>query len=499
MQNSLQCGGDFEFPFSLNDEKVQQDNIERKETKTYIHIYVCIYTMAQLVSPTNDCNNNNTNNNNNKKQRVLFIGIEFIDPNFSGNGVYSRTIVKSLLIWNKVDVHILCGRPSEEKDHEISISSHDLQPFYNDNNNVNKDNGKLSITAIPLQIWKKLGRYSSWEEFSNNVKTNNNVKNDLEAFKPTVAFGVDWTSYQIFNNLNYLKNAIPFNYFVFRTFSAEKTLTTEEREWYNHKELEAQMNSTSCIVLSKVDRQWNVDKYRFDKPLKCLILNPPLRQDFLQLYNNKKQAIEKNDGKEEVIRNYITCCSRLEPSKCPDRFVDLVCCNNIFLKEHNIVPVLIGSKTDPIYSNKLLLQLQQHFNMETKECLVIGFIKDPMELQQIWERTILNIHPAMYDSYAMTIVEAAAFAAPTLLDTNASIGAEDLLYGDARFHVNMSNELESSKYLKELLSNRNLLMETGLKAQQIAIGWNDKAHAEKMQIILNGQVPSMKFIFTLQE
>ena len=105
----------------------------------------------------------------------------------------------------------------------------------------------------------------------------------------------------------------------------------------------------------------------------------------------------------------------------------------------------------------------------------------------------------MYDSYAMTIVEAAAFAAPTLLDTNASIGAEDLLYGDARFHVNMSNELESSKYLKELLSNRNLLMETGLKAQQIAIGWNDKAHAEKMQIILNGQVPSMKFIFTLQE
>mgnify|MGYP001299499882 CR=1 FL=1 len=84
--------------------------------------------------------------------------------------------MKSLLIWNKVDVHILCGRPSEEKDHEISISSHDLQPFYNDNNNVNKDHGKLSITAIPLQIWKKLGRYSSWEEFSNNVKTNNKTK-----------------------------------------------------------------------------------------------------------------------------------------------------------------------------------------------------------------------------------------------------------------------------------------------------------------------------------
>ena len=36
--------------------------------------------MAQLVSPTNDCNNNNTNNNNNKKQRVLFIGINLLIP-----------------------------------------------------------------------------------------------------------------------------------------------------------------------------------------------------------------------------------------------------------------------------------------------------------------------------------------------------------------------------------------------------------------------------------
>ena len=127
--------------------------------------------------------------------------------------------------------------------------------------------------------------------------------------------------------------------------------------------------------------------------------------------------------------------------------------------------------------------------MDENECLVIGFIKDPKQLQMIWEKTILNIHSALYESYGMTIVEAAAFGAPTLLDTNASIGAEDRLYGSNRFNVDMSNEVVASKFLKELLLNRNLLIETGLKAQQIAVGWDDKAHSEKMQMVLNNEVP----------
>ena len=64
-----------------------------------------------------------------KGQRVLFIGIEFVDPNFSGNGVYSRTIVKSLLSLNKVDVHVLCGRPEQDKNENVTLSSHDLGKF----------------------------------------------------------------------------------------------------------------------------------------------------------------------------------------------------------------------------------------------------------------------------------------------------------------------------------------------------------------------------------
>ena len=138
---------------------------------------------------------------------------------------------------------------------------------------------------------------------------------------------------------------MPFYYFVFRTFSAEKSLTKDERQWYIDKELEAQYGSSACIVLSAVDKKWNVDKFNLDRPMKCMVLNPPLRQDFLELYNVDQELRSAPTCKTK--RKYITCCSRLEPSKRPDRFVSLVCSMSDFLKERKLVPLLIGSVTDP--------------------------------------------------------------------------------------------------------------------------------------------------------
>jgi len=426
------------------------------------------------------------------KERVLFIGIEFVDPNFSGNGVYSRTIVKSLLSRNQVDVFVLCGRPAAEQGREIVISSHELEKFRVTSCNTgdgvatnNNAHGKLSVSVIPLKVWKKLGRHSSWEAFAENIKQNEDIKHKIQQFKPTIIFGVDWTSYQIFKGFrDILPNKIPFYYFVFRTFSAENALTDGERKWYIDKEQEAQINSTACVVLSKVDRKWNIDKFKMDKPSKCLILNPPLRQDFLQLYQNSNDTTA-----EKVERKYITCCSRLEPSKRPDRFVNLVCSMESFLKQIKVVPVLIGSKTDPIYSKELMIKLQKHFNIENnQECIILDFMKDPKELQKIWERTILNVHPALYESFGMTIVEASTFGAPSLLDTNASIGAEDLFYGNNRFDVDMSDINTATNYLKSLLLDRKLLIETGLRAQQIAVGWDDKAHSKGLELLLRNNV-----------
>ena len=86
----------------------------------------------------------------------------------------------------------------------------------------------------------------------------------------------------------------------------------------------------------------------------------------------------------------------------------------------------------------------------------------------------------------MTIVEASAFAAPTLLDSNASIGAEDLFHGPNRFSVDMSDIPKATTYLKKLLADEILLFQTGLQAQQIAVKWDDKEHSKAMQSILDG-------------
>ena len=416
-----------------------------------------------------------------KGQRVLFIGIEFVDPNFSGNGVYSRTIVKSLLSLNKVDVHVLCGRPDQDRNKDVTLSSHDLEQFMK--NDRDERSGKLSISTVPLKTWKKLGSNSSWEQLADVASTNGQIQRDISSFDPTVIFGVDWTSYQVYRRL---KTNIPFYYFVFRTFSAEESLTKDERQWYIDKELEAQYGSSACIVLSAVDKKWNVDKFSLDRPMKCMVLNPPLRQDFLELYNVDQELRSAPTCKTK--RKYITCCSRLEPSKRPDRFVSLVCAMSDFLKERKLVPLLIGSVTDPSYANELMNRMKESFNIDREECLIMGFKKDPADLKNIWINTILNIHPALYESYGMTIIEASTFAAPTLLDSNASIGAEDLLHGPNRFSVDMSDIPKATTYLKKLLADEILLFQTGLQAQQIAVKWDDKEHSKAMQNILDGKI-----------
>ena len=37
-------------------------------------------------------------------------------------------------------------------------------------------------------------------------------------------------------------------------------------------------------------------------------------------------------------------------------------------------------------------------------------------LQQVYKQTILNFHPALYEAYGLTIVEAAAFGVPSIVN-----------------------------------------------------------------------------------
>lgn len=46
----------------------------------------------------------------------------------------------------------------------------------------------------------------------------------------------------------------------------------------------------------------------------------------------------------------------------------------------------------------------------------------PAELRTIFKKTLLNVHPAYYEAYGLTIGEACVFGAPSILDKDAIIG-----------------------------------------------------------------------------
>lgn len=47
----------------------------------------------------------------------------------------------------------------------------------------------------------------------------------------------------------------------------------------------------------------------------------------------------------------------------------------------------------------------------------------PRDLARLFRRTLLNVHPALYEAFGMTAVEAAAFGAPTLFHSGKLVGA----------------------------------------------------------------------------
>ena len=125
------------------------------------------------------------------------LSLEFADPIFSGNGVYSRTIARSLL-QSGYEVMVVSGVPSEAE----SSSS------------CNSGAGVPGVETLPVKcdIWKRLDRYSSWEQFGNDTAQH---KDAVTQFEPDVVIGVDWTSVQAFKNLG-LEKTTPFVYMNFR-------------------------------------------------------------------------------------------------------------------------------------------------------------------------------------------------------------------------------------------------------------------------------------------
>ena len=87
------------------------------------------------------------------------------------------------------------------------------------------------------------------------------------------------------------------------------------------------------------------------------------------------------------------------------------------------MPRLVGSASDQDYAAAVTTRLQR----SCPDAVVEGFSKDPEYLAQLFSETWINLHPALYEAFGMTIIEAAAFGAPSVVDGAGGIGAAELV------------------------------------------------------------------------
>jgi glycosyltransferase involved in cell wall biosynthesis len=174
------------------------------------------------------------------------------------------------------------------------------------------------------------------------------------------------------------------------------------------------------------------------------LLVPPLRRDVQELGLANREVtldeflavlkraapkstdtIEKIDWANAVL---ITSLVRLDPAKEAHRCVDVVA---RLQKEQRrlgasaaaktIVYFVAGAKGDSDYAAGVLRRAAD----ATKNVIVAEKFLSAAEMAVIYSRTQLNVHPCRYDAYGMTIIEAAAFGVPSLVQHNQSANVDE--------------------------------------------------------------------------
>jgi glycosyltransferase involved in cell wall biosynthesis len=371
---------------------------------------------------------------------VLFISLELADPLFSGNGVYARTVLQALLSsLPDARAMALCGRPSTHGGlgELSSIQSATVLP--NADASVTE---RLSVKAIALSRWGSLDRTSDWRGF----EAAEPFRALVSAFEPTHVLFVDWTGARLVQNLFPLRTDIKTTtspggcstltprliYLNFRVFSSNRgtvSLSQEDQLFYSEQEKSAVLHADVSVALCPADAQ-SLNKLAFTASTNLSphqgqvhVLNPPLREDLRALAVSRDPALKPERTKR---RKWLLCCTRLSREKNVELFIETVAQPgmHLALEQLGVVPFLVGSGPDGEYVKALRDSLMNACPFAMVQDFVQG---DPSFLAQLYSETALNFHPALYEAYGMTVVEAAAFGAPSLFDSGGDIGVASRL------------------------------------------------------------------------
>eukprot|EP01138_Halocafeteria_seosinensis_P010569 gb/GECG01010792.1/.p1 GENE.gb/GECG01010792.1/~~gb/GECG01010792.1/.p1 ORF type:complete len:586 (+),score=61.54 gb/GECG01010792.1/:1-1758(+) len=417
--------------------------------------------------------------------KVLVLSYEFVDPVFSGNGVLSRTIVRSLKRLG-ISTVTISARPKDVPEAESLRSLSDLlqeekaHPW-----------AQHQVITIPVDPWNwyKLDHTSGWEQYAATAwKQDSRVfqflrrtllkkqrqqaevapngesipSHRVSPFDAVIA--VDWHGALL---LAALEKEFPFAmasipskvYMNFRVFSQSVELhsNTSVRDFFRLVESSASSMANKVIALSKRDAyyletmshrmghsgdtntakdllstklkhiqqsfqglQENSDKvHSYQSRTNYGVLMPPLRTDL----DATKQGDPQDDPLEIVkkvcpdhqSRCLVTCCVRLSPEKRSQECVETVNAMRGFMTQSSLRPLLCAPGREEDRSDYAKQTIQTLQSVWGDDAIIIRHFVPPSRLKEIFNRTILNLHPPTSDAFGMTVAESAYFGAPSVV------------------------------------------------------------------------------------
>ena len=321
--------------------------------------------------------------------KLLLISLEFVDPIFSGNGIATRSLTRSLLSIDEISIFVVCGRPCND------LEGNALRPLelcdFVQSLQVSDDAGRrLSGVSIPLSNWYRTDIRSNYSEFSQAASSSAEVL----SFDPDLCLVIDWTGSMSHRELIQSgKSKVPSVFFAFCCYTFLSGVSSLDQAFYREQERLSIDSSVLTIAICSGDEK-KLKQIRMSGNIK--VLPPPLRKDV--------EDLVQHYGCSTARRYLITCCLRLHPSKNVEVFVDAIELLKEFLVEMGLVPVLCGSAADLSYAKSCRSRLRAVF----PSCTIYEEFLNAQSMVDIFQSTVLNVHTALYEPYGMTIVEAAA-------------------------------------------------------------------------------------------
>ncbi|MCO5551624.1 hypothetical protein L7F22_005129 [Adiantum nelumboides] len=442
--------------------------------------------------------------------KLLIITLEFKKGTFSGNGVYAQSIARSLARRGN-EVLVISGKPVKHAG--IVKTMDDIKQMNmkagNLLNNQTKDGQNLSqlskaevlkdpnsgVSELEVEVeesgWGRLDWKSPWQSFAQGIGV---YAEYVLKFSPSWALIVDWSAVPAFESLSLAASVswrmafLNFRIYTVSEYQGENRET--EKQFYKDMECKAVAMASAVSALSSRDahilatqlgagiRDGVVPKAHF----------PPLREDLRALALASKITNERFQSTEEWLhgRVFLTCCVRLSPEKNTELFASVIENLAAFLRQQQVVPFLCGgAKGGSPYAERI----KSRVKAVMPEVIIQEGFMGASDLANLYSQTLLIFHPCIYDAYGMTIVEAAAFASPSIVHVGpgGAVGAAEFL-DPSRGQV-FALDLTATpsiiaENIKKVFLNKDQLAEVGQTSSRRSLSWNEDANADQLLGIL---------------